>query len=93
MYALHMGVSGIRNGDCNTAIVSGSNLISDPATQINIAKTGALSPTGISHTFDSSADGYARAEGIGALYLMRLRDAVQGSYPIRAVIRGTAINA
>jgi acyl transferase domain-containing protein len=73
--------------------VAGSNLISDPAPQLFITKLGALSPTGVSHTFDAAADGYARAEGVGALYIMRLSDALNGSYPIRAVIRGTAMNA
>ncbi|KAF2705690.1 hypothetical protein K504DRAFT_460398 [Pleomassaria siparia CBS 279.74] len=93
MYALHIAVSGIRNGDCDSAIVAGSNLISDPGPQMFITKLGALSPTSTCHTFDAAADGYARAEGVGALYIMPLSRAVAGSYPIRAVIRGTAINA
>ncbi|KAI1820376.1 hypothetical protein F4861DRAFT_533744 [Xylaria intraflava] len=45
------------------------------------------------HTFDASADGYGRAEGIGALYLKRLSDAIRDGDPIRGVIRGTAANA
>lgn len=93
LYALHLAVLGLRNGDCDAAIVAGSNLISDPGSQMLISKLGALSPTSVCHTFDASADGYARAEGIGALYIMPLNRAVAGSYPIRAVIRGTAINA
>jgi acyl transferase domain-containing protein len=93
MYALHIAVLGIRNGDCDAAIVAGSNLISDPGPQMFITKLGALSPSSMSHTFDAAADGYARAEGVGALYIMPLSRAVAGSYPIRAVIRGTAINA
>ena len=93
MYALHIAVLGIRNGDCDAAVVAGSNLISDPGPQMFITKLGALSPSSMSHTFDAAADGYARAEGVGALYIMPLSRAVAGSYPIRAVIRGTAINA
>jgi hypothetical protein len=41
----------------------------------------------------SAADGYARADGIGALYIKRLSQAVADGDPIRAVIRGTAFNA
>lgn len=39
------------------------------------------------------ADGYARADGIGALYIKSLSQAVKDGDPIRGVIRGTAINA
>jgi acyl transferase domain-containing protein len=39
------------------------------------------------------ADGYARADGIGALYIKKLSQAVADGDPIRAVIRGTSFNA
>lgn len=86
-------MSSIRNGDCDSAIVAGSNLILGPDAQLLSVKFGALSPSSTCHTFDATADGYARAEGFGALYLKRVSDAVAGGYPIRAVVRGTAINA
>lgn len=56
-------------------------------------KAGVLSPTSQCHTFDTSADGYGRGEGIGALYMKRLSDALRDGDPIRSVIRGSAINA
>jgi acyl transferase domain-containing protein len=93
MYALHHAVHALRAGDCEKAIVAGTNIILDPTTQIFTTKLGAISPTSTCHTFDSAADGYARADGFGALYIMKLNDAIEGRYPIRAVIRGTAINA
>ena len=52
-----------------------------------------MSPTSTCHTFDESADGYGRAEGVGAIYLKRLSQAIQDGDPIRALIRSTAINA
>lgn len=51
-----------------------------------------LSPDGISHTFDERANGYGRGEGIGALVVKRLGDAVRDGDTIRAVIRGSGIN-
>ena len=93
MYALHLAVSSIRSGDCASAIVGGSNLILGPDIQLFSTKLGALSPTSTCHTFDSAADGYARAEGFGVLYVKRLSDALNNKDPIRAVIRSTAINA
>ncbi|KAJ3580237.1 hypothetical protein NPX13_g325 [Xylaria arbuscula] len=93
MYAVHLAVSAIRNGDCDSAIVAASNWIADPSLQIALDKLGALSPTSRCHTFDASADGYARGEGFAALYLKKLPTALASESPIRAVIRGTAVNA
>lgn len=93
MYALHLAVSSIRSGECKSAIVGGSNLVLGPEAQLFTTKLGAISPTSTCHTFDASADGYARADGFGALYVKKLSDALANKDPIRAVIRATAINA
>ncbi|KAL9027875.1 MAG: hypothetical protein Q9196_003666 [Gyalolechia fulgens] len=93
MYALHLAVSSIRTGECTSAIVGGSNLVLGPEAQLFTTKLGAISPTSMCHTFDASADGYARADGFGALYIKKLSDALANKDPIRAVIRATAINA
>lgn len=93
MYALHLAVNALRNGDCDSAIVAGTNLILTPDMQLFSTKLGAMSPTSKCHTFDESADGYSRSEGFGALYLKRVSEAVRTESPIRAVIRGTAVNA
>lgn len=57
-----------------------------------MVKAGVLSASSTSHIFDSSADGYGRGEGIGALHLKRLSDAIRDNDPVRGVIRGTAVN-
>ncbi|TGJ82413.1 hypothetical protein E0Z10_g6352 [Xylaria hypoxylon] len=93
MYATHMACRALASGEINGAIVGGTNLILDAATQMAVDKMGVLSHTSTCHTFDASADGYGRAEGIGALYLKRLSDALRDGDPIRGVIRGTAANA
>ena len=93
MYAIHLAVQAIRNEDCDAAIVAGSNLILGPETQIFTTKLGAISPSSICHTFDAAADGYARADGFGALYLKKAPEAVARGNHIRAFIRGTAVNA
>ncbi len=56
------------------------------------SRMGALSPTGKCQSFDEAADGYARGEGIAALLLKPLSKALEAGDPIRAVIRGSAIN-
>lgn len=51
-----------------------------------------LSPDGISYSFDHRANGYGRGDGIAAVILKRLDHAVAAGDPIRAIIRGSALN-
>lgn len=51
-----------------------------------------LSPAGSSKSFDASADGYARAEAVSAVYVKRLDEALRDENPIRAVIRASSTN-
>ncbi|KAL4884019.1 putative polyketide synthase [Aspergillus karnatakaensis] len=92
MYALHHAITAIRNGDCDSAIAA-ANLIISPEWHLKIAKAFALSPTGECHTFDAAADGYARAEGVTAIYIKRVVSAMKDENRIQAVIRRTAVNA
>ncbi|KAL8768386.1 MAG: hypothetical protein Q9194_005723 [Teloschistes cf. exilis] len=93
IYCLHNAVVALQGHDCDAAIVAGANLITAPEQHLGTMKGGVLSPTSTCHTFDASADGYGRAEGVSALYVKRLSTAMKAGDPIRAVIRGTAINA
>jgi acyl transferase domain-containing protein/NADPH:quinone reductase-like Zn-dependent oxidoreductase/NADP-dependent 3-hydroxy acid dehydrogenase YdfG len=65
----------------------------NPNTMHQLSAMHMLSPEGISHTFDDRANGYGRGEGIGALIVKRLSDAIRDGDTIRAVIRGTGANA
>jgi len=92
LYVLHVACNALRNNECSAAVVGGTNLVLTVDQHMNTAKIGVLSPTSTCHTFDESADGYGRADGIAAVYLKRLSDAVRGGDPIRAVIRSSAVN-
>ncbi|KAG7405187.1 Highly reducing polyketide synthase gloL [Fusarium oxysporum f. sp. rapae] len=50
-----------------------------------------LAPEASCKTFDASTDGYARAEGITAVYIKPLADALRHGNSVRAVIRATSI--
>lgn len=54
---------------------------------------GASSLSGRCHTFDVKADGYIKAEGVNAVILKRLSDAIRNGDPIRSIIRGSATNS
>ena len=92
LYALHNACLALQAGETEAALVCGTNLLMSPEQQIAMTKAGVLSPTSTCHSFDDSADGYGRADGVGALYIKRLRDAIRHKDPIRSIIRGTALN-
>ena len=50
-------------------------------------KANMLSPTGRCHTFDQSADGFVPGEGVGAVVLKRLSDAVSDGDHVYGVIK------
>ncbi|KAK3168679.1 Type I Iterative PKS [Lepraria neglecta] len=93
VYAMHNACNALRNKECSAAVVGGVNLVLTVDQHMNTAKLGVLSPTSTCHTFDASADGYGRAEGVGAVYLKRLSDAVRDGDPIRGLIRSSATNS
>ena len=92
VYALHNACHALRSRDCDAAIVGGVNLILTVDQHMNTAKLSILSPTSICHIFDEAADGYGRAEGVGALCVKRLGDAIRDGDPVRGVVRSTAVN-
>jgi acyl transferase domain-containing protein len=82
----------LQSGDSSAAIVCGTSLIITPTTTAAFFNEGVLSPDASCKTFDAAANGFARAEGITAVYIKRLDDALRDGNPIRAVIRNTGSN-
>lgn len=93
LYCLHTAARAIIAGDCDNAVVAGANLIMSPEQHLETMKGGVLSSSSACHTFDESADGYGRAEGVNAVYLKRLSSAIRDGDKIWGVIRGTAVNS
>lgn len=87
-----MACDAIRSGEIESAIVGGANLIMSPTMTIAMSEQGVLSADGSCKTFDAAADGYARAEGINALYVKRLDHAIRDGNPIRGIVRSTGTN-
>ncbi|MGC6177121.1 SDR family NAD(P)-dependent oxidoreductase [Lacrimispora sp. 38-1] len=92
LVAIHRGMEAIYNGDCDTAIVGGVNVLASPTLHISFSKAGMLSPDGVCRTFDEGANGYVRGEGAGAIWLKPLSRAKKDGDPIYALIKGTAVN-
>ncbi|MPU58434.1 hypothetical protein FVB15_25805, partial [Escherichia coli] len=83
-------------------VFPGGALIGDDAGFMNASrikgshaaiKTGMLAADGRCKTFTRHADGFARAEGVGAVVLMREPDAVRTGKRIYANLLGSAVNS
>lgn len=92
LVALHLAAQSLRSGEIDSAVVAGVNLALSPETTVYFCQVRALSPDGRCKTFDASANGYVRSEGVAAIVLKRLSDAIAERDHILAVVRGTAIN-
>ncbi|MBO0344280.1 amino acid adenylation domain-containing protein [Roseibium sp. CAU 1637] len=90
LVAIHRAVMSIRHEGCEMAIAGGSNLMLSPKQHIMFSKVGMITPEGRCKTFSKDADGYARADGVGAVLLKRLDLAERDGDPILGVITGSA---
>jgi acyl transferase domain-containing protein/aryl carrier-like protein len=90
--AVHLATRSLRDGECELALVGGTNALIKPETTMGFSRASMLSPDGRCKAFDASANGYTRGEGAGVVVLKPLKKAVADGDPIYAVIRGTAIN-
>ncbi|OJZ83788.1 hypothetical protein ASPFODRAFT_73203 [Aspergillus luchuensis CBS 106.47] len=93
LVALHQACLSLERGECSAAIVAGYNILLAPTMNLVMSAKGVLSPDGSCKSFDAAADGYARGEAVNAIYIKPLKDALRDGNPIRAVIRGTAVNS
>jgi acyl transferase domain-containing protein len=92
LVAVYLACQSLRQGECQTAIAGGVNLLLTPEMHVLGARSLLLSPDGRSKTFDRGANGFVRGEGCGLVVLRRLADALAAGDPVRAVIRGVAVN-
>ncbi|KAK2007223.1 AMP-binding enzyme [Colletotrichum eremochloae] len=91
LVALHQAVQALRLGETNLAVVAGSNLLLGPECYITESNLNMLSPNGKSRMWDAEANGYARGEGVAAVVLKRLSDAVADGDFIECVVRETGV--
>ncbi|KAL4976935.1 hypothetical protein BDW66DRAFT_166095 [Aspergillus desertorum] len=92
LIAVHQAVQALRSGESRVAVACGTQVILGPEVFIFESKMKMLSPTGRSRMWDADADGYARGEGVAAVVLKRLSDAISDEDHIECSIRGTGAN-
>lgn len=90
--AIQLACTSLRAGECDTVFTGGMNVMTNPDIFSGLSKGQFLSKTGSCKTYDESADGYCRGDGVVTLILKRLDDAVAENDPILGVISGIATN-
>ncbi|RYP27845.1 hypothetical protein DL767_007493 [Monosporascus sp. MG133] len=90
--AINLAIISLVNGDCDTAIAGGTNVMTNPDNFAGLDRGHFLSRTGNCKSFDDGADGYCRADGVGTLILKRLPDAIADNDPIFGIILGAHTN-
>ncbi len=92
LVAVHQAIQSLRAGECDMALAGGVNVILAPELYVLASRARMLSPSGLCHTFDAAADGFARGEGCGIVVLRRLSEALARGERVLALVRGSAIN-
>ncbi|WP_370402677.1 beta-ketoacyl synthase N-terminal-like domain-containing protein [Sulfitobacter sp. JB4-11] len=91
LIALDRGVSDLRAGRCDLALVGGVHASTPPPIYQIFCQLEALSRKGNIRPFSKEADGTLLAEGIGILCIKRLSDAEAASDRIYAVVRSVGV--
>ncbi|GDY59743.1 hypothetical protein SVIO_103660 [Streptomyces violaceusniger] len=90
LFTLHMACESIRSGECRAAVAGGVNLSLHPYKYLRLSDSNLLSTDGRCRVFGSGADGYVPGEGVGAVLVRPLSDAIAAGDQIYGVIRGSA---
>jgi fatty acid synthase len=74
-YAINCAYSAIRGGECDAALICGSQLLLSPKSTMVFQDGGVLSKDGYGRPFDQNANGFVRGEAVVAMYLQKFKDA------------------
>ncbi|MEU2494311.1 SDR family NAD(P)-dependent oxidoreductase [Streptomyces sp. NPDC007883] len=89
--ALHLAAESIRRGECRAAVVGGVNFSLHPYKYLRLAELGLLSSDGRCRPFGKDADGYVPGEGVGAVVIRPLAEALASGDHVYGLIRGSAL--
>lgn len=92
LFAIHRACEAIRSGSCAAAIAGGVNLLLSPTLFRAFGAAGMLTPDGTLRAFDEAANGYVRGEGVGALLLKPLQQAIRDGDHVYGVIKASVTN-
>jgi phthiocerol/phenolphthiocerol synthesis type-I polyketide synthase E len=91
LVAVHVACQALLAGECDVALAGGASIRTVPPGYQHVPG-GIASPDGHCRAFSEDAAGLVGGDGIALVVLKRLADALADGDPIRAVIRGSAVN-
>lgn len=89
---IQMACTSLWSGDTDMVIAGGMNILTNPDVYAGLSKGFFLSNTGNCKTWDSEADGYCRADGVGSVVMKRLDDALADNDNILGLVSAAATN-
>lgn len=92
LVAVCLACQSLMNGECDAALAGGVTLRLPQRAGYLYVEEGILSPDGHCRAFDAGAGGTVPGSGVGVVALKRLSDALRDGDPVRAVVRGWALN-
>lgn len=92
LVAAHEACMSLKNGECDTAIAAGVNILLLPEAFVAMGQAGMLSENGKCQAFSENANGMVPGEAVVAVVLKPLSAAERDGDPIYGVIRGSGIN-
>ncbi|NIG00655.1 polyketide synthase, partial [Burkholderia sp. Ax-1720] len=92
LVALHYACLSLRRGDCEAAVVGGVSIALPQQSGYVYSENMIGSRDGTCRAFDREASGTVRGNGACAVVLKPLAAALAAGDPVRAVIKGSALN-
>ncbi len=90
--AIHLACQSLQRGECEVSIAGGVNVSIHPNKYLYLSQGKFISSRGRCESFGEGAEGYVPGEGVGAVLLKPLSQAVEDRDQIYGIIKATAIN-
>jgi polyketide synthase PksN len=90
--AIHLACEALRKGEIDAALAGGVNVSIHPYKYLSLSQGKFAASDGRCRSFGEGGDGYVPGEGVGAVLLKPLENALRDGDHIYAVIKSTAVN-
>ncbi len=90
--AIHQACQSLRSGECRVAIAGGVNIYLHPSGYVGLSASRMLSEDGVCRSFGMGGNGFVPGEGVAAVLLKPLSQAIADNDRIYATIRASHVN-